>query len=104
MSDIDPARLNRLLQAVATTEAEEMDCDSLFELMDKAVELAASGQDVRSLLPGMAIHLEHCPDCRDQFETLTAFWEEAPRSRWRSVKRIAGLRQSFLRRRQKPQG
>ncbi len=102
MSDMDPARLNRWLQAVATTEDEELDCDSVFELMDKAVELAASGQDVRSLLPGIAVHLDHCPDCRDQYETLTAFWEETHRSPWRPVKRIAKLGQSFLRRRHKP--
>lgn len=102
MSDIDPAPLNRLLQAVATTEAEELDCDSLFELMDKAVEMAASGQDVRSLLPGMAIHLEHCPDCRDQFETLTAFWKEAPRDAWRPLKRLAGKSRSFFRWRSSP--
>ena len=102
MSDMDPARLDHWLQAVATTEDEELDCDSLFELMDKAVELAASGQDVRSLLPGIAVHLDHCPDCRDQYETLTAFWEGASRDAWRPLKRIAGKGRSFLRRRPGP--
>ena len=102
MSNMDPARLNQWLQAVATTEDEELDCDSLFEIIDKVVEMAASGQDVRSLLPGIALHLDHCPDCRDQYDTLTAFWEGAPRSPWRPVKRIAKLGQSFWRRRPSP--
>jgi len=102
MSDVDSARLNQWLEAVATTEDEEMDCDSVFELMDHAVELAASGQDIRSLLPGIAVHLGHCPDCRDQFETLTAFWEGSTQSAWRPVKRIASLGKSLFRRRPHP--
>lgn len=100
MSDVDSRRLNQLLQAVATTEAEELDCDSLFQLMDKAVELAASGEDVRSLLPGMGAHLDHCPDCRDQYETLTAFWGPR-RVPWQQIADLG--RSLFHRRRQKPQ-
>jgi len=99
MSDIDPARLNHWLEAVATTEDEELDCDSVFELMDRAVELAASGQDIRSLLPGIAVHLGHCPDCRDQFETLTEFWKESQPDTWRPLRRLANKGRSLLRRR-----
>ncbi len=99
MSDMDPARLNRWLEAVATTEDEELNCDALFEVIDKVVEMAASGQDVRSLLPGIALHLDHCPDCRDQYETLTAFWEDAPQGAWRPLKRLAKKGRSLLRRR-----
>jgi len=99
MSNMDPARLNQWLQAVATTEDEELDCDSLFEIIDKVVEMAASGQDVRSLLPGIALHLDHCPDCRDQYDALTAFWEAAPRSPWRPLKRLAKKGRSLLHRR-----
>lgn len=102
MSDVDPARLDRWLKAVATTQEEELDCDALFEVIDKAVEMAASGQDVRSLLPGIALHLDHCPDCRDQYETLTAFWEEAPRGVWRPLKRLTEKGRSLLRRRPNP--
>lgn len=102
MSIIDPTRLNRWLEAVATTEDEELDCDALFEIIDKVVEMAASGQDVRSLLPGIALHLDHCPDCRDQYETLTAFWEKAPRGAWRPLKRLAKKGRSLLRRRPNP--
>lgn len=97
MSEVDPARLDRWLKAVATTEDEELDCDALFEIMDKVVEMAASGQDVRSLLPGIALHLDHCLDCRDQYDTLTAFWER--RGAWHPLKRLAKKGRSLLRRR-----
>lgn len=96
---MDPARLNQWLEAVATTGDEELDCDSVFELMDRAVELAASGQDVHALLPGIALHLDHCPDCRDQYETLTAFWEDSQPDAWRPLKRLASKGRSLLRRR-----
>jgi predicted anti-sigma-YlaC factor YlaD len=102
MSDVNPARLDGWLKAVATTEDEELDCDALFEIMDKVVEMAASGQDVRSLLPGIALHLDHCPDCRDQYETLTEFWEDAPRGALRPLKRLARKGRSLLRRRPNP--
>ncbi len=67
---MDPKRLEEWLQAISTTEAEEIDCDALSEVIDEVVEAAAAGADVRSLLPGVAVHLDHCPDCRDSYETL----------------------------------
>jgi hypothetical protein len=42
----------------------EIGCDECFELLDVYVE----GTDV----PGMAAHLEGCPACREDYESLVA--------------------------------
>jgi len=75
-SEIDSKRLNEWLQATATTEDQEVDCDALSDVIEGVVEAALSGADVRSLLPHIAVHLDHCPDCRDWYETLLALAEE----------------------------
>jgi hypothetical protein len=42
----------------------EVTCDECFERLDEYVE----GRDV----PGMAAHLEGCPACREDYESLLA--------------------------------
>lgn len=68
--------LERWLKAIAMTEDDEMDCDSLFEVMDKAAELAKSGKDVRVLLPQIGVHVDRCPDCREIYDSLEALAKE----------------------------
>lgn len=76
VSEIEPKRLGDWLAAISTTQDEEIDCDTLFALIEEVVEAAVAGVDVRSLLPHVAVHLDHCPDCRDLYETLLALMEE----------------------------
>jgi len=77
MSNVAPAQLDRWLRSIATTEEREIDCDSLFEVMDRVVELAQAGEDIRRLLPEIALHLDHCPDCRDLYESLESLAGES---------------------------
>jgi len=46
----------------------EVSCDECFEYLDEYVE----GRDV----PGMAAHLEGCPACREDYESLVALVRE----------------------------
>jgi hypothetical protein len=72
-------RLSWWLGTVATTQPEEVDCDALFELLDMLVETARGGGVMAELFPAIAVHLEHCPSCRDLFDTLLALaGEETP--------------------------
>ena len=48
----------------------ELNCDQVFALIDQFAERAARGEDVAHLMPLVAAHLEMCPDCREQYETL----------------------------------
>ena len=70
MSNIAPAQLDQWLRGIATTADREIDCDTLFDVIDRVVEVARTGQDIHGLLPEIALHLDHCPDCKDLYETL----------------------------------
>jgi hypothetical protein len=48
----------------------EVTCEECFELLDEYVEVELAGADARSRLPGMAEHLQGCPACREDYESL----------------------------------
>jgi hypothetical protein len=72
----EPTRVSEWLRSIATTEDEEIDCDALFQAGEALVAAATGGADLRAALPELALHLEHCPDCREWYETLIAFSRE----------------------------
>jgi len=51
----------------------EVSCEECFELLDQYVELEIAGDDADARLPGMGAHLEGCPACREDHESLRAF-------------------------------
>ncbi len=51
-------------------EGPEVGCDECFELLDEYVELEVAGADPAARLPGMRAHLEGCPACREDHESL----------------------------------
>jgi hypothetical protein len=50
----------------------EVGCDACFEALDRYVELEVSGQDPDFVVPGLRAHLEGCPACREEHESLHA--------------------------------
>ena len=48
----------------------EVSCEDCFELLDEHVELELAGEDADARLPGMGEHLEGCPACREDRESL----------------------------------
>jgi hypothetical protein len=68
----EPARLSEWLRSIATTEDAEVDCDAIVEAAERLVAAGTRGDDLRVVLPDLALHLEHCPDCREWYETLLA--------------------------------
>ena len=50
----------------------EVGCDECFEQLDRYVELQLAGHDADVEVPGMAAHLEGCPACREEHESLLA--------------------------------
>jgi hypothetical protein len=70
MSSFEAYRLSEWVRRVTFTQDEEIDCDELSVTIEVVVEAAARGEDVRSALPSLAVHLDQCPDCQEWFETL----------------------------------
>jgi hypothetical protein len=50
----------------------EITCDACFEHLDVYVEAERAGADADAAVPGMAAHLEGCPACREDLESLRA--------------------------------
>ena len=50
----------------------EVSCEQCFELLDQYVELELDGDDADTRIPGMREHLEGCPACREEHESLRA--------------------------------
>jgi hypothetical protein len=50
----------------------QISCDQCFELLDQYVELELSGVDADTRLPGLRNHLDSCPACQEDHESLRA--------------------------------
>ena len=50
----------------------EIGCEECFELVDEYVEAELAGRDADGRVPGMRAHLEGCPACREEYESLRA--------------------------------
>ena len=48
-------------------------CEECFELLDEYVELELAGESADGRLPGMREHLQGCPACREDHESLREF-------------------------------
>jgi hypothetical protein len=59
----------------------EVGCDECFDRLDEFVELELAGRDADAAIPGLRTHLEGCPACREEHDTLVALVAEddAPR-------------------------
>jgi hypothetical protein len=51
----------------------EVGCDTCFEELDRYVELEVAGEDADAAIPGLGAHLQGCPACHEEHESLLAF-------------------------------
>jgi hypothetical protein len=50
----------------------EILCDECFDKLDAYVELELAGHAADERIPGMRAHLEGCPACSEEYESLRA--------------------------------
>ena len=50
----------------------DVGCDVCFEELDRYVELEAAGADADAAIPGLRVHLDGCPACREEHDSLLA--------------------------------
>jgi len=50
----------------------ELTCDECFAHLDRYVEVELAGHDADAAVPGMRAHLEGCPACGEDHESLRA--------------------------------
>jgi hypothetical protein len=66
------ADLKQTLSRLLGPAEPEVGCDVCFEELDRYVELELAGEDVDTALPGLRAHLEGCPACREEHDSLRA--------------------------------
>jgi hypothetical protein len=59
--------LGRLLPAEP-----DVGCNVCFDELDRYVELELAGQHADAAIPGLRAHLDGCPACREEHESLRA--------------------------------
>ena len=62
----------RRLRRVLGPAGPELTCEQCFEQLDRHVELTLAGADADAAVPGMRAHLEGCPACKEDHESLLA--------------------------------
>ena len=50
----------------------EMDCNDYCEQLAHLAERVAAGEKIADLMPRLREHMQHWPDCREEFEALVA--------------------------------
>jgi hypothetical protein len=66
-------RNSDLITRLLGPEGPEVTCEQCFELLDRYVDLEVAGEDADAQLPGMRAHLDGCPACREDHESLRDF-------------------------------
>jgi hypothetical protein len=56
----------------------EVSCEECFERLDEFVDVELAGRDPEAAIPGMTAHLEGCPACREDHESLRALVGREP--------------------------
>ena len=65
------------LERLLGPTGQEVSCEQCFELLDQYVELELAGADADARLPGLGNHLDGCPACREDHESLRALVAES---------------------------
>jgi anti-sigma factor RsiW len=63
---------DRRIERLLGPTGDEVTCEQCFDLLDEYVDLELSGADADARIPGMNTHLEGCPACREDHESLRA--------------------------------
>ncbi|MGH2838386.1 MAG: hypothetical protein ACRDJY_08580 [Thermoleophilaceae bacterium] len=63
---------DELIGKLLGPDGPELTCEECFDALDRFVELELAGADADAKVPGMRAHLDGCPACREDHESLRA--------------------------------
>ena len=76
---MEPRDPKTILRGLLGPAEPEVGCDACFAELDRFVELELAGADAEAAIPGLRAHLEGCPACREDHESLRDFVVHAAR-------------------------
>ena len=79
MSGPDQRPITDLVGGLLGPAGPELTCEECFEQLDRYVELELAGDDAPAAVPGMREHLEGCPACAEDHDSLHALVESERR-------------------------
>ena len=68
----DRPDLEQALDRLLGPAEPEVGCDACFDGLDRYVELEVAGADADKAIPGLRAHLEGCPACSEEHDSLYA--------------------------------
>jgi len=71
--------VQRFLRILEEVRLDEMPCSQVYSRLDEYVEKEMHGEDATMLMPLLKEHLNLCPDCCEEYETLLNVLEESSR-------------------------
>jgi hypothetical protein len=69
---MERGELNEVLGRLLGPSEPEVGCDACFQELDRFVELELAGKDADAAIPGLRPHLDGCPACREEYDSLRA--------------------------------
>jgi predicted anti-sigma-YlaC factor YlaD len=63
---------DELMRRLLGPAGPEVTCETCFAALDRYVELELTGADAERAVPGMRAHLDGCPACREEHDSLLA--------------------------------
>ena len=67
---LDRDTLKQIIQEVVTTRPDEISCGQCFDHLDHFAEITLVGVNAAEAMPLVQDHLEHCRECKQEFEAL----------------------------------
>ncbi len=67
---LGPEQIQMLVNAVASTEPDPLDCDSCYEQIAEFAELNLAGKTLPEAMHAVSAHLRNCPCCQNEYEIL----------------------------------
>jgi hypothetical protein len=68
---------DELMRRLLGPAGPEVTCETCFAELDRYVELELAGADPEAAVPGMHAHLEGCPACREEHDSLLELARDA---------------------------
>ena len=63
-------QISSLLGMIASTEQDDLDCDSCFDHLAEFAENELANREVPEAMKAVEVHLRQCPCCKDEYKAL----------------------------------
>jgi len=67
--------MQKIMQMIARTQQQELDCGEVFAVLDQYVEAMLAGENEKEQFALVVHHLDLCRDCLEEYEALLSVLE-----------------------------